>query len=61
MNDRLHLEEKEKREMLIGHFTEQPWQDEKTNLMGARNTTLDISNRLYDPEPPAGRDPRIPE
>ena len=36
--------------MFIGHFTEQPWQDEKTNLMGARNTTLDISNRLYDPE-----------
>jgi len=36
--------------MLIGHFTEQPWQDDKTNLMGARNTTLDISNQLYDPE-----------
>jgi alkanesulfonate monooxygenase SsuD/methylene tetrahydromethanopterin reductase-like flavin-dependent oxidoreductase (luciferase family) len=35
--------------MFIGHFTEQPWQDEKTNLMGARSTTLDISNRLYDP------------
>ena len=36
--------------MFIGHFTEQPWQDENTNLMGARNTTLDISNRMYDPE-----------
>ena len=35
--------------MFIGHFTEQPWQDQKTNLMGARNTTLDISNKLYDP------------
>jgi len=35
--------------MFIGHFTEQPWQDQKTNLMGARNTTLDISNELYDP------------
>ncbi len=35
--------------MLIGHFTEQPWQDERTNLAGHRNTTLDISNRLYDP------------
>src|SRR5215813_10746241 len=35
--------------MFIGHCTEQPWQDEKTNLTGARNTTLDISNRLYDP------------
>jgi hypothetical protein len=39
----------EKEPMFIRHFTEQPWQDEKTNLMGARNTTLDISNRLYDP------------
>ena len=36
--------------MFIGHFTEQPWQDEKSNLMGTRNTTLDISNQLYDPE-----------
>lgn len=36
--------------MFIGIFTEQPWQDERTNLMGARNTTLDISNRLYDPQ-----------
>ncbi len=35
--------------MLIGHFTEQPWQDKKTDLMGTMNTTLDISNRLYDP------------
>ena len=33
--------------MFIGHFTEQPWQDQKTNLMGARNTTLEISNALY--------------
>ena len=36
--------------MFIGHFTEQPWQDESTNLYGVRNTTLDISNRLYNPE-----------
>ncbi len=35
--------------MFIGHFTEQPWQDVKTNLMGARNTTLDVSNKWYDP------------
>ena len=36
--------------MLIGHFTEQPWQDEKTGLMGTRSTDLGISNELYDPE-----------
>ena len=35
--------------MLIGHFTEQPWQDEKTGLMGTRSTDLGISNKLYDP------------
>ena len=36
--------------MLIGHFTEQPWQDEKTGLMGTRSLDLGISNELYDPE-----------
>ena len=36
--------------MLIGHFTEQPWQDEKTGLMGTQSTDLGISNGLYDPE-----------
>jgi alkanesulfonate monooxygenase SsuD/methylene tetrahydromethanopterin reductase-like flavin-dependent oxidoreductase (luciferase family) len=36
--------------MLIGHFTEQPWQDENTGLMGRGNTTLDTSNRVYDPK-----------
>lgn len=40
--------------MFIGHFTEQPWQDDKTSLAGHSNTTLDISNRLYDPEVGAG-------
>ncbi len=24
--------------MFIGHFTEQPWQDDKTGLMGAQTT-----------------------
>ena len=36
--------------MLIGHFTEQPWQDEKTRLMGTQSTDLSISNDLYDPQ-----------
>ncbi len=36
----------EEGKMLIGHFTEQLWQDKKTDLMGTMNTTLDISNRL---------------
>jgi alkanesulfonate monooxygenase SsuD/methylene tetrahydromethanopterin reductase-like flavin-dependent oxidoreductase (luciferase family) len=38
--------------MFIGHFTEQPWQDQKTGIMGTNvNTTdLNISNSLYDPE-----------
>ena len=36
--------------MLIGHFTEQPWQDEKTGLMGTRSTNLGISNELCDPQ-----------
>ena len=35
--------------MLIGHFTEQPWQDDKTGLMGTQSTDLGISNELYDP------------
>ncbi|MBM3946346.1 MAG: LLM class flavin-dependent oxidoreductase [SAR202 cluster bacterium] len=34
--------------MLIGHFTEQPWQDEKTGLMGT-SIGQELSNRLYDP------------
>jgi len=36
--------------MLIGHFTEQPWQDETTGLMGTQSTDLSISNELYDPK-----------
>ena len=36
--------------MLIGHFTEQPWQDENTGLMGTQSTDLGISNELYDPQ-----------
>jgi len=35
--------------MLIGHFTEQPWQDNKTGLMGTQSTDLSISNAVYDP------------
>ena len=35
--------------MLIGHFTEQPWQDDKTGLMGNQSLDLGISNELYDP------------
>ena len=35
--------------MLIGHFTEQPWQDETSGLMGAQGTDLGMSNDLYDP------------
>ena len=36
--------------MFVGHFTEQPWQDDKTGLMGTQSTDLSISNALYDPE-----------
>ena len=36
--------------MLIGHFTEQPWQDDATGLMGTQSTDLGISNELYDPK-----------
>lgn len=35
--------------MLIGHFTEQPWQDDKTGLMGTQSQDLSVSNELYDP------------
>ncbi len=35
--------------MLIGHFTEQPWQDDTTGLMGTQSRDLGISNDLYDP------------
>jgi alkanesulfonate monooxygenase SsuD/methylene tetrahydromethanopterin reductase-like flavin-dependent oxidoreductase (luciferase family) len=35
--------------MLIGHFTEQPWQDDNTGLMGNQSLDLGISNQLYDP------------
>ena len=35
--------------MLIGHFTEQPWQDNTTGLMGTQQTDMAISNELYDP------------
>ena len=30
--------------MLIGHFTEQPWQDNTTGLMGTQSLDLSISN-----------------
>jgi hypothetical protein len=30
--------------MFIGHFTEQPWQDDKTGLMGTQSLDLSISN-----------------
>jgi alkanesulfonate monooxygenase SsuD/methylene tetrahydromethanopterin reductase-like flavin-dependent oxidoreductase (luciferase family) len=36
--------------MLIGHFTEQPWQDTSTGLMGQQSQDLSISNSLYDPQ-----------
>ena len=36
--------------MLIGHFTEMPWQDDKTGLMGTLTDDLRISNALYDPQ-----------
>lgn len=35
--------------MLVGHFTEQPWQDDNTGLMGNQSLDLGISNQLYDP------------
>ncbi|MBQ11442.1 MAG: LLM class flavin-dependent oxidoreductase [Planctomyces sp.] len=35
--------------MLIGHFTEQPWQDENSGLMGTQSTDLGISNSHYNP------------
>ena len=36
--------------MFIGHFTEQPWQDDTTGLMCTHTTDLSISNELYDPK-----------
>jgi alkanesulfonate monooxygenase SsuD/methylene tetrahydromethanopterin reductase-like flavin-dependent oxidoreductase (luciferase family) len=36
--------------MLIGHFTEQPWQDDTTGLMGTQSLDLSISNGVYDPK-----------
>jgi len=36
--------------MLIGHFTEQPWQDNNTGLMGQQSLDLSVSNALYDPK-----------
>ncbi len=36
--------------MLVGHFTERPWQDPKTGLMGSNQVDLKTSNSLYDPE-----------
>ena len=36
--------------MLIGHFTEQPWQDENSGLMGTQSTDLGISNSHYRPD-----------
>ncbi len=35
--------------MLIGHFTEQPWQDDSSGLMGTQSTDLSISNEHYNP------------
>jgi alkanesulfonate monooxygenase SsuD/methylene tetrahydromethanopterin reductase-like flavin-dependent oxidoreductase (luciferase family) len=35
--------------MFIGHFTEQPWQDDTTGLMGNQSLDLGISNELYNP------------
>ena len=35
--------------MLIGHFTEQPWQDNNSGLMGTQSTDLSISNSHYNP------------
>ena len=35
--------------MLIGHFTEQPWQDDASGLMGTQGTDLALSNDLYNP------------
>ena len=35
--------------MFIGHFTEQPWQDDTSGLMGTRSTDLGLSNELYNP------------
>ncbi|HCG90814.1 MAG TPA: LLM class flavin-dependent oxidoreductase [Dehalococcoidia bacterium] len=40
--------------MLIGHFTEQPWQDDTSGLMGTQSTDLGISNSHYDPLVGAG-------
>ena len=34
--------------MLIGHFTEQPWQDDSSGLMGTQSTDLGISNSFYN-------------
>jgi alkanesulfonate monooxygenase SsuD/methylene tetrahydromethanopterin reductase-like flavin-dependent oxidoreductase (luciferase family) len=36
--------------MFIGHFTEQPWQDTKSGLVGQVTIDMEVSNRLYDPE-----------
>ncbi len=36
--------------MLIGHFTEQPWQDDSSGLMGTQSTDLSISNEYYNPQ-----------
>ena len=36
--------------MLIGHFTEQPWQDDQSGLMGTQSTDLSISNEYYNPQ-----------
>ena len=36
--------------MLIGHFTEQPWQDNTTGSMGTQSLDLSISNGVYDPK-----------
>jgi alkanesulfonate monooxygenase SsuD/methylene tetrahydromethanopterin reductase-like flavin-dependent oxidoreductase (luciferase family) len=36
--------------MLIGHFTEQPWQDDTTGLMGTQSLDLSISNGVYNPQ-----------
>ncbi len=46
----IRLNMREEDQMFIGHFTEQPWQDDKSGLMGQVTIDLEVSNQLYDPE-----------
>ena len=39
--------------MFIGHFTERPYQDQKSGYFGATGKSirdLDLSNDIYDPQ-----------